>query len=138
MSALYPTFKVALLRGFLFGEVFPNPAVLKVCFIDDSFVYDPTNETLDDIIGIVVAGITIPGVTVTSAGVVRGANLIPALSEIPVPFDLHGFVVYLEDTVTEETRLVGHIDDLVIGELPQLIDTPTLNLRWPAGGIFGI
>lgn len=138
MSTLYPSFKVALLRGFLFGELFPNPAVLKVCFVGPSFVYISTHETLDDISGIEAAGVEIPSVQVTPNAVVIGNNLIPALSEIPAPFTLEGFVVYLEDTVTGDTRLVGHIDTLVDGDLPQLIDTESINLRWPAGGIFGI
>lgn len=138
MSQLYPTFKVALLRGFFLGEVFPNDVVLKVCFVGESFAFDPAHATLDDITGIEIAGVAIPGANIASTAVVTAANMIPALEGLTDPASVAGLVVYAEDAVTGQTQLIGFINSLLAGTFPMLIDTPTLNLRWPSGGIFGI
>jgi hypothetical protein len=138
MSQLYPTFKVALLRGFFAGEIFPNDVLLKVCFVGESFVFNAEHTTLDEISGVEVPGVLIPSASITSTAVVTAPSLIPALEGITDPVNVAAMVVYAEDAVTGDTQLIGVIDSLLEGTLPMLVDTPTLNLRWPSGGIFGI
>lgn len=138
MSQLYPSFKESLLKAFFLGEIFPNDVLLKVCFVGAGFSFDSEHRTLDDIAGILIPGVVIPGASISTAGTVSAANLIPAVEGIETTFELEGFVLYAEDAVTADTQLIGHVDVLQSGSLPVTVDGPTLNLRWSLGGIFGI
>lgn len=138
MSQLYPSFKESLLKAFFLGETFPNDVLMKVCFVGAGFTFNSTDRTLADIEGIVSPGVLIPGASISPAGTVSAANLIPAIDGNETTIEITGFVLYAEDSVTAETQLIGHINSLQTGILPITVDGPTLNVRWPSGGIFGI
>lgn len=137
-NQLYPSFKEALLRAYLLGEGFANPVEVMVVALGDGYAYNDSHRTDADLSDLIAGPVEIPGIAVSAAAVVDGADLIPAFTGLTISETISSLVVYARDSVTLESQLIGFIDTATNGSLPAAIALPDLNLRWPPTGIFGI
>lgn len=126
-----------MLRAFFLGESFPNDVNILVALVGDGYTYDSSHSTLADVVD-VIAAVPIPDVTISSLAVVDAPDMVPAFTELGTGDNVKALVLYAEDSVSNDTQLIGYMDSAVQGSIPFVISQDELIIRWPSGGIFGI
>lgn len=137
-NQLYRSFRVALIRGYLLGEVYANPVNLRITMVGAGYVFDTTHSVVADLTHRIHTSVLIPAWTISNTAVVDAPDLLPAFTGVETGAVVAGLVVFAQDSVTAATRLIGFVDSALDGSLPFTITAPEFNLRWPGPGIFGI
>jgi hypothetical protein len=116
------------------GAGVPGGADLYVIGVNDSYVYDPTHTTFEDIDveSIVfppteILGFTLNGTTLDAPNTQIGAATVGET--------LHGIVILFAWDDEVETALVAYLNQTTNSTLPQSIVTGQFELRWNDQGI---
>lgn len=133
MSQVYPKLKEQLFT-WVFTNTTPADVVLKVCGIDNTYVYDANHDVFEDLgASLIINPVTLPYLTLVN-GVVVG-DVIGFTGIVPGPV-LDALVVYM--SWTGGTQLCCWIDDSSDASLPLTLVSTVLSIQWDAQGVFKI
>lgn len=130
-NALYPKWKEALLQGSSDSTL---NGTVKAALIDTgTYTYNAAHDFLNDISGIIAAGVTLTSKTFTDGYFDAADTTWPSVSGATC----EAIILYIDTGSSATSRLVAYIDTGVTG-LPVTPNGGNITAQWNASGIFRI